>query len=153
MLAVWEYFWDEDDWVQAPEAPAVVPDSTTDQGSKKGENVDWPVDPWLEPRLPEHLWEAREQHLKRLKAESERIVPHEIILQAIAGLAEGIPDVQAIAETVASRERAFRTAQAARGTAELNEAAAQVLSLTKRLAVQVKERQDEEDLLLLLMVL
>lgn len=121
-------------------------------GHRKNEGIDWAVDPALEQRTPEEFWSVREQYLKWLKATAEGVVPHERVLEAVAHLDQRVPAVQAIAETVAQRERAFRTAEAARTADELKQSAERVLALSEQLAEKLR-MQDEEDILMLLLVI
>lgn len=155
MLALLEFFWDA--WPEGEPPPVVSATATAvaalSGGSGKSKEVDWIVDPAFEPRAPEEFWTVREQYLKRLKAEAERMVPHERVLEAIAQLDQGIPAVQAIAETVAERERSFRSAEAARTAAELNQLSETILGLTKKLEGQMQLREDEETALMLLLVI
>lgn len=154
MLAIWEFFWDP--WPAGePEPPpsTATAVAVVGLGSKKSKEIDWVVDPALEPRTPEDFWMIREKYLERLRADSEEVVPHEIILEAVGQLDQGIPAVQAIAEVVAQRERAYRAAEAARTTAELNAEATKIITLTQKIA-KLKMQKDEDDaILMLLMVL
>jgi len=104
-------------------------------------------------RASEDFWEIREEYLKRLKAEAEEVVPHETVVEIVTALDQGIPAVQAITEAVAQRERAYRAAEAARTTAELNAEATKIIRLTQEIA-KLKTQKDEDDaILMLLMVL
>lgn len=154
MLALLEFFWDA--WPEGETPPAASVSATAvvvlSGGSGKSKEVDWVVNPAFEQRAPEDFWRVRESFLKRLKADAERVVPHERVLETVTRLGKGLPDAQAIAETVAQRERAYRAARAAETAAELNQLAEAIIGLSSKLAGQIQSRQDEEDVLMLLLV-
>jgi len=150
MLGIWMYDWAWPGETPAPEpAPAAV---TTRLGSKKAKGP-FPNQE-REPAL-HAFWEVREAYLKRIHNVVEEELPHETVVEELAGLAEGLPEAKAIAEVVAERERAYRAATSAATLGELKREAGRITDLTMKIVKLREQRrrneEEEEEILILLM--
>jgi len=100
-------------------------------------------------RAGEDFWMIREEHLKRLMEEAEKIVSRETIVETIVDK----DNMKAIVEAVGERERAYRAAEVAKTVVELNTQAAIVMKLTIDIATMKAKAQEDEELLMLLLLM
>lgn len=138
MLALWEYFWNEPDWVPAPPPPA-PPIVGKDQGSGKGHGP-YMFDDYV-AASPQY-WEAREEYLKKRLPKPEEILVDEAV------------EVEApqVIDLIRKRKAAIALAKHAATELQMINQVKLVSELTLQIA-SLRAQYDEEALLLLLLSL
>lgn len=144
MLALWEYFWTEADWVQAP--PVVVPDAVP-SGGARGDGY---------RPLPDEFWEARDRYIRRhitpaVERTNAKLPPHlRLVHPSPAPETVDTETEAAVARLVTERSAALSLARAATSATELRTASARALQLTLDISNLIDDYYMQAAIILLL---